>query len=138
MSFFVSPAWVGEPDGRGSWGVVQSCLVSLFFCIYQPDFSIATSIRRDVSKPFTGKPEEMHFYTMNQASSIVAGGLAIETKSFRQEPYLTVTPVGAVKLARLGLLKPVLEEMIKDKTKADSIIKMLLASKLDGSLSNQF
>ena len=68
----------------------------------------------------------MHLYTMDQAFFIVAGGLAIETKTFRQEPYLTVTPAGAVELARLGLLKPVSEEVIKDKTKADSITKILV------------
>lgn len=31
---FISPAWVDEPNGRGTWGVIQTCLVSLFLCIY--------------------------------------------------------------------------------------------------------
>ena len=70
--------------------------------------------------------EEPKTYTLGQAFFIVAGGLAIETKSFRKEPYLTVTPAGAVELARLGLLSPVEEEVINDKTKADPITKALV------------
>lgn len=27
-------AWVSEPDGRGTWGVIQTCFVTLFLCIY--------------------------------------------------------------------------------------------------------
>lgn len=30
----VSQAWVNEPHGRGTWGLVQSCLVTLFLCVY--------------------------------------------------------------------------------------------------------
>ena len=30
----ITYAWVDEPDGRGTWGLVQSCLVTLFLCVY--------------------------------------------------------------------------------------------------------
>ena len=30
----VSHAWVDEPNGRGTWGLIQTCLVTLFLCIY--------------------------------------------------------------------------------------------------------
>ena len=72
----------------------------------------------------SGKAE---MYTLPQAFFIVAGGLAIETKSFHAMPYLTVTPMGALELAKLGLLCPISEEVIKDKTKADPITKMLIS-----------
>ena len=72
------------------------------------------------------KKEKANLYTLGQAFFIVAGGLAIETESFREEPYLTITPTGAVELARLGLLRPIAEEVINDKTKADPITKGLV------------
>ena len=30
----IPSAWVNEPDGRGTWGLIQSCLVTLFLCVY--------------------------------------------------------------------------------------------------------
>ena len=30
----VSHAWVDEPNGRGTWGLIQTCLVTLFLCTY--------------------------------------------------------------------------------------------------------
>ena len=30
----ISHAWVDEPSGRGTWGLIQTCLVTLFLCIY--------------------------------------------------------------------------------------------------------
>jgi len=30
----MSSAWVSEPDGRGTWGLIQTCLLTLFLCIY--------------------------------------------------------------------------------------------------------
>lgn len=70
--------------------------------------------------------EKTTHHSISQVFFIVSGGLAIETMSFREEPYLTVTPTGAVELARLGLLDPVPEEIIDDKSKADPITKTLV------------
>lgn len=30
----MSSGWVGEPDGRGTWGLIQTCLLTLLLCIY--------------------------------------------------------------------------------------------------------
>ncbi len=30
----MSSAWVGEPDGRGTWGLIQTCFLTLFLSIY--------------------------------------------------------------------------------------------------------
>ena len=29
-----APLWVSEPDGRGTWKVLSSCLLTLFFCVF--------------------------------------------------------------------------------------------------------
>lgn len=29
-----APAWVSEPDGRGTWKVLSSCVLTLFFCVF--------------------------------------------------------------------------------------------------------
>lgn len=29
-----APAWVSEPDGRGTWKVLSSCVVTLFLCVF--------------------------------------------------------------------------------------------------------
>ena len=91
-----------------------------------PVRSHVTHTQHTSSRLSAGELEKTKTYTLSQAFFIVAGGLAIETKSFRKEPYLTVTPAGAVQLARLGLLSPVDEEVINDKTKADPITKAIV------------
>lgn len=30
----IPAAWVNEPDGRGTWGLIQTCLLTLFLCVY--------------------------------------------------------------------------------------------------------
>lgn len=30
----VDPSWVSEPNGRGTWGLLQSCLITLGLCVY--------------------------------------------------------------------------------------------------------
>ena len=30
----VAPGWVSEPDGRGTWKLLYSCLITLFLCVY--------------------------------------------------------------------------------------------------------
>lgn len=32
--FSVSHAWVSEPDGQGTWEIIQTCLLTLLLCIY--------------------------------------------------------------------------------------------------------
>ena len=91
-----------------------------------PVQSHVTHIQHTSSRSSAGDLERTKTYTLSQAFFIVAGGLAIETKSFRKEPYLMVTPAGAVELARLGLLSPLEEEVISDKTKADPITKAIV------------
>lgn len=29
-----APAWVSEPDGRGTWKVLYSCVLTLFLCVF--------------------------------------------------------------------------------------------------------
>ena len=56
----------------------------------------------------------------------MAGGLAIATGQFHTEPYLTATPAGAIELAKLGLLDPIRQDVIAEKTKADYITKVVV------------
>ncbi|KAL8695800.1 MAG: hypothetical protein Q9201_007955, partial [Fulgogasparrea decipioides] len=81
--------------------------------------------RRSSSTSPSSKQKRDPAYTLRQAFLIVAGGLAVETKAFHQESYLTVTPDGAIELAMLGLLKPISETVIDDKSKADPITKTI-------------
>lgn len=30
----IAPAWVSEPNSRGTWGLLYSCIVTLFLCVY--------------------------------------------------------------------------------------------------------
>lgn len=89
-------------------------------------FSFATYAQQLFSKLKSKKKDSSNTFTLRQAFFVVAGGLAVETKSFHKEQYLTITPAGAVELARLGLLTPVSEDVIDDKTKADLITKLLV------------
>ena len=88
--------------------------------------SITRFLRQALPWTSTSKSSETPKYTLSQAYFIVAGGLAVETKSFRSEPYLTVTPAGAIELARLDFLDPIPEDVIDDKNKADLITKALV------------
>ena len=63
---------------------------------------------------------------MRQAFFVVAGGLAVDSKSLWEAPYLTFTPAGVVELARLGFLPEVTTKIVEDKSKADSIGKILV------------
>ncbi len=92
----------------------------------QYGFSYATSVQQVFFKSTGTESGRNTVYTLRQAFFIVAGGLAVEMNYFHKEPYLTVTPTGAVELARLGLLTPVPENVISDKTKADLITKMVV------------
>ena len=42
-----STAWVSEPDGRGTWGIIQTCMTTLFLCVYT---AIHLNIRPHQSK----------------------------------------------------------------------------------------
>jgi hypothetical protein len=66
-------------------------------------------------------------WTMRQAYFVVAGGLAVDSKSFWGTPYLTLTPAGVVELARLGFMLEVTAEIIDDKSKTDSLGKILVS-----------
>ena len=73
----ISQAWVDEPNGRGTWGLIQNCLVTLFLCIY-------TAIHLNISPHQTRKkswlrrigasllasaiPEFMFVYALSQWS----------------------------------------------------------------------
>ncbi|KAG8525998.1 uncharacterized protein KY384_000760 [Bacidia gigantensis] len=76
-------------------------------------------------------------YSLRQAFFIAAGGLAVETKSFSIDPFLTdvenmradsylVTTLAALELARLGLISPIAPQIIDDKAKADPITKLVV------------
>lgn len=92
----------------------------------QYGFSYATSVQQVFFNSTGSKSGKNPVYTLRQAFFVAAGGLAVETKFFHKEPYLTVTPTGAVELARLGLLTPIPEDVIDDKTKADLITKLVV------------
>ena len=74
----------------------------------------------------SNKTQKASAYTLSQAFFIVGGGLAVETKAFHKEPYLTITPTGAIELAGAGLLNPVPKDVIDDKAKADPITKVVV------------
>ena len=84
------------------------------------------SLRRAIPWTSINHQSTVPKYSLKQAWFIVAGGLAVETKSFREETYLTITPAGAVELARFGLLSPIPQDVMDDKTKADPITKVLV------------
>ncbi|KAL9032106.1 MAG: hypothetical protein Q9180_006697 [Flavoplaca navasiana] len=66
-------------------------------------------------------------YSLRQAFFIVAGGLAVEVEeSWGEKSAMTITPAGAVELAKLGLLEPAPTSVIEDKSKADPITKCLV------------
>lgn len=92
----------------------------------QSGLSYAASIRQAFSRSSSNKQPNASKYSLSQAFFIVAGGLAVKTKSFHYEPYLTITPSGALELARLGLLSPIPQEIIDDKAKADPITKVVV------------
>ncbi|KAL8773541.1 MAG: hypothetical protein Q9209_001646 [Squamulea sp. 1 TL-2023] len=63
-------------------------------------------------------------YSLRQAFFIVAGGLAVEVEdSWGKKSAMTITPAGAVELAKLGLLELIPTSVIEDKSKADPITK---------------
>ncbi|CAO1600486.1 hypothetical protein XANCAGTX0491_004175 [Xanthoria calcicola] len=62
-------------------------------------------------------------YSLRQAFFIVAGGLAVEVDDSWGKSAMTITPAGAVELAKLGLLEPIPTSVIEDKSKADPITK---------------
>lgn len=92
----------------------------------QSGLSYAASIRQALSRSSSKKQPKAPKYSLSQAFFIVAGGLAVKTKSFHNEPYLTITPLGALELARLGLFSPIPQEIIDDKAKADPITKIVV------------
>lgn len=224
-------AWVQEPDGRGTWGLLQSCFLTLVLCTYtaihlnmQPHqstkkfnrrrilatflanvvpewlFVIAlsqwncarqlqsklnhlpddpacdccdpatendiqgaeTDDRVDPSRDIQLKPvrrsgtlnelergptateeatrtllgrsptsregttqtaKAQRSYSLRQAFFIVAGGLAVEVDDSWGKSAMTITPAGAVELAKLGLLEPIPTSVIEDKSEADPITK---------------
>ncbi|KAG8531340.1 uncharacterized protein KY384_002969 [Bacidia gigantensis] len=65
-------------------------------------------------------------WTLRQAFFIVAGGYVVDSRSFWVEPYLTITPAGAVELASLGILPTIPVSVLDDKTKADPMTKILV------------
>ena len=87
------------------------------------NLSLIASICEPLTSSLRGSRSER--YTFRQAFFIVAGGLAVETKSFHKDEYLVVTPAGAVELARLNLLGPISRYIIDDKAKAKSLTKGL-------------
>jgi len=92
----------------------------------QSGLSYGASVCQAFSRSPSNKQPNAPKYSLSQAFFIVAGGLAVETKSFHEEPYLTITPSGALELARLGLLSPVRKEIIDVKAKADPITKLVV------------
>lgn len=44
QSIDFAPAWVSEPDGRGTWKLIYSCIATLFLCVF-------TAIHLNVGPP---------------------------------------------------------------------------------------
>ena len=79
------------------------------------------------SEGTTQRAKAQPSYSLRQAFFIVAGGLAVEVKnSWGEKGVMTITPAGAVELAKLGLLEPIPTSVIEDKSKADPITKCLV------------
>ena len=84
---------------------------------------------REKPSPSTETPAprpERVAWTLQQAYFIVAGGLAVDSSSFWKKPCMVFTPLGALELAKAGLLPEISPEMVEDKNKADSISKILV------------
>ena len=74
---------------------------------------------------FHSNDRTRHIWSLRQTFFIVAGGIAAKTPYLKQ-PSVTITPAGALELARMGVLSPLPHLTLDDKTKADPITKSLV------------
>jgi len=70
--------------------------------------------------------DDVEPWTLEQAFYATCGGIAVKSSSFWHQTSLTFTPAGVVDLAACGLLPVVPEQLVKDKSKADTLAKLFV------------
>lgn len=60
----VPDAWVSEPDGRGTWGLTQSCILTVFLCVY-------SAIHLNIRPQETGRKSWIRRITISLLASVV-------------------------------------------------------------------
>ena len=102
--------WVSEPDGRGTWGLIQSCLVTLCLCIYtaihlniRPQQTESQSWLRRIKASLLASvaPEFMFVCAISQWN--VAKQLQKQLNSI--DSHVSVTPVWHHLVDKLSSLK---------------------------------
>lgn len=65
-------------------------------------------------------------WTLQQSFFSICGGLTVDTSSFWHEPSKTITARETLELAKAGLLPEIIDKELTDKSKADSLGKILV------------
>jgi hypothetical protein len=65
-------------------------------------------------------------WTIEVAFFAVSGGFAVDTTTFWNKAQLTFTPAGILQLAKVGALPSPSVDSVVDKSKADTVAKMLV------------
>ncbi|KAI1627818.1 hypothetical protein EDD37DRAFT_277949 [Exophiala viscosa] len=163
--------WMPEPNVRGTFELLRSCLITLSLCVYAavhlnvpcttdkskllaaqvkwilcgmfaPELVVFTAwsqwisareLMRTVEQCNKGKDPSMHYPDWSMKHNFFAqmGGFAIDTKDHGEEyipesPRVHLTANGAAVLAQQGRLPRVTEQFISDKSKANSLAKVLV------------
>ncbi|KAF2453671.1 hypothetical protein BDY21DRAFT_123723 [Lineolata rhizophorae] len=93
-------------------------------------FPVGTQKEKDEEANTTSeaKPDENRRapWSLEQAFFALSGGIAVASDSFWTHSKLTFTPAGIVELARVGHLPNISLETVADKSKANTIAKVLV------------
>ncbi|KIV84738.1 hypothetical protein PV11_00498 [Exophiala sideris] len=164
-------SWMSEPNVRGTFELLRSCLITLSLCVYTavhlnvpstttkgkllvaqvkwilcgmfaPELVVFTAwsqwvsareLMRTVQQCNKGLDRSTQYPEWSMKHSFFAqmGGFAIDTKNHAEEyipgsPLVYLTANGAAILARQGRLPQVTEQFISDKSKANSLAKILV------------
>lgn len=71
----VDPSWVPDPSGRGTWGLIQSCLITLYLCVY-------TALHLDIYP--AKKPRDEYLRQFGWAIFASVAPEAVLVQAFRQ------------------------------------------------------
>jgi hypothetical protein len=55
------PGWVDEPDGRGTWGILSTCLLTIILCCWT---SVCPNIPAPSDGQFTRMRDKLHLALM--------------------------------------------------------------------------
>ena len=51
----IAPAWVSEPDGRGTWSILYSCDFTLFLCVWTAIYLIISAPEETLTRQYLRK-----------------------------------------------------------------------------------